>query len=156
MAGRKGCRWNKMNGEKDSNPNLTSRRNVLKGLLTSLGAFGLGGILYGIYGYLARGEGAASPVEILLSDLPQEGPYHFQYGGVPGMLMQEENGDWGALSLVCTHLGCTVIWKPEKKEFHCPCHDGLFDSQGRVISGPPPSPLERLRVKVIGEKVVIG
>ena len=145
-----------MNEQKDSNPILTTRRKVLKVLLTFLGAFGLGGILYGIYGYLARGEGTVSPVEISLSDLPPEGTYLFQYGGVPVMLMREESGEWEAFSLVCTHLGCTVIWKPEKKEFHCPCHDGLFDAQGRVISGPPPSPLERMKLKVIGEKVIVG
>ena len=145
-----------MNEEKASIEFLTMRRKLLKGLFTFLGVFGMGGILYGLYGFLARGEGTHAPIEVSLSDIPSGGTYLFQYGGFPGILMQEESGAFQAFSLVCTHLGCTVIWKPEKKEFYCPCHDGLFDAQGKVMSGPPPSPLERLKVKVIGEKIVVG
>jgi len=135
---------------------LTTRRNLLKGLLTFVGALGLGGILYGIFGFLARGEGTQSPVEISLNEIPSGTTYLFQHGGSPGILVREENGELEAYSLVCTHLGCTVIWKPEKREFHCPCHDGLFDAHGKVMSGPPSSSLERLRVHVTGEKVIVG
>jgi len=71
-------------------------------------------------------------------------------------LIHEEEGDLQAFSLACTHLGCIVVWNPEKKEFHCPCHDGLFDINGKVLSGPPPSPLDRWKVKVDGEKVIVG
>jgi cytochrome b6-f complex iron-sulfur subunit len=70
--------------------------------------------------------------------------------------MQDEDGSLQAFSLVCTHLACTVAWKPEKKEFYCPCHDAIFDAQGRVLSGPPSSPLERWNVQVKNDKVLIG
>jgi Rieske Fe-S protein len=43
----------------------------------------------------------------------------------------------------CTHLGCTVNWKPEAKAFLCPCHDAKFDENGKVLGGPPPRPLDR-------------
>jgi cytochrome b6-f complex iron-sulfur subunit len=36
----------------------------------------------------------------------------------------------------CTHLGCTVNWKPEQHRFVCPCHGSQYDEQGRVIHGP--------------------
>jgi cytochrome b6-f complex iron-sulfur subunit len=45
----------------------------------------------------------------------------------------------GAMSAVCTHLGCTVgrvEWG-----FQCPCHGSKFDSGGRVLAGPAPKPL---------------
>lgn len=145
-----------MNEEKGPVDLLTTRRNLLKGLFTFVGALGLGGILYGIFGFLARGEGTHAPVEVSVNEIPSGTTYLFQYGGSPGILFHEENGELEAYFLICTHLGCTVIWKPEKKEFHCPCHDGLFDAHGRVISGPPASPLERMKVKVAGEKVIIG
>jgi cytochrome b6-f complex iron-sulfur subunit len=142
--------------EENSSKILTTRRGLLKGLFAFLGALGFGGVLYGLYGFLARGEGFHSPVEISLNKIPLGNAYLFQFGGSPAILIHEEEGVIEAFSLVCTHLGCTVVWNPEKKEFHCPCHDGLFDSRGNVLSGPPSSPLERWKVKVDGEKIVVG
>lgn len=43
----------------------------------------------------------------------------------------------------CTHLGCTVNWKPEAQAFVCPCHDAKFSKEGVVLGGPPPRPLDR-------------
>ena len=142
--------------EENSSEILTTRRGLLKGLFAFLGALGLGSTLYGLYGFLARGEGSYSPVEISLNKIPLGSAYLFQFGGSPAILIREEEGVIEAFSLVCTHLGCTVVWNPEKKEFHCPCHDGLFDAHGNVLSGPPSSPLERWKVKVDGEKVLVG
>ncbi len=48
----------------------------------------------------------------------------------------------------CTHLGCPVTWEEADQEFFCPCHDGVFDAQGRVVAGPPPRPLDRYEFKV--------
>ena len=52
------------------------------------------------------------------------------------------------LSADCTHKGCPVSWDPADHRFHCPCHRGLYDAQGRNIGGPPPRPLARLAVQV--------
>jgi menaquinol-cytochrome c reductase iron-sulfur subunit len=46
------------------------------------------------------------------------------------------------LSSKCTHLGCTVNWKPDRHEFVCPCHDAQFALDGSVLDGPPPRPLD--------------
>jgi menaquinol-cytochrome c reductase iron-sulfur subunit len=48
----------------------------------------------------------------------------------------------------CTHLACRVTWKPEDQEYFCPCHNGIFDPNGEVVSGPPPKPLVRYETKV--------
>jgi cytochrome b6-f complex iron-sulfur subunit len=133
-----------------------TRRGLLKGLFGFIGALGLGGVIYGGYRFLAPGAGAAASVEIPLDDVPAGGAYPFQYGTAPGLLFKGEDGSMKAFSLVCTHLACTVNWNPEKRTFHCPCHDGLFDEDGKVISGPPPTPLERLKVEVKGDKIVVG
>jgi len=59
-----------------------------------------------------------------------------------------ENGqDFIAMSNVCTHLGCRVRWVAEQNKFFCPCHNGVFDKYGNVVSGPPPRPLDRYEVK---------
>ncbi len=53
-----------------------------------------------------------------------------------------------AFSVDCTHLGCPVRWLQEADLFMCPCHGGVFYSDGRVASGPPPRPLIRYQVRV--------
>jgi len=47
-----------------------------------------------------------------------------------------------AISLKCTHLGCSVIWNEEKKEFICPCHASSFNNFGEVINAPAPRALD--------------
>ncbi len=48
----------------------------------------------------------------------------------------------------CTHLGCAYRWVAESERFFCPCHDGVFDIDGCVISGPPPRPLDTYQYAV--------
>lgn len=61
-----------------------------------------------------------------------------------------------AFSTTCTHLGCQVHWKPDEKTFFCPCHEGVFDADGNPVSGPPPTPLAQLPVKVRGSSVFVS
>ena len=63
---------------------------------------------------------------------------------VPALLMHNTDG-FAALSLVCTHLGCTVDTAADG--FSCPCHGSRYDRQGRVARGPALRKLERLRVE---------
>lgn len=51
-------------------------------------------------------------------------------------------------SSTCTHLSCRVNWRNDETDFHCPCHDGVFDIEGKVVSGPPPKPLDEYENKV--------
>jgi len=60
-----------------------------------------------------------------------------------------------ALSTKCTHLGCTVIWKKSENVFYCPCHDGYFDAEGKVIKGPPPKPLNKYKVEVVDQAIYL-
>lgn len=55
----------------------------------------------------------------------------------------EDPKDMVILSSRCTHLGCTVNWHDDAKEFKCPCHDAAFSVDGKVLGGPPPRPLSR-------------
>jgi Rieske Fe-S protein len=56
--------------------------------------------------------------------------------------------EYQVLSATCTHLGCAVNWDPGAKRYQCPCHNGAFDPEGKVLFGPPPQPLTRLRARV--------
>ena len=67
-----------------------------------------------------------------------------------------DNGrDFIAMSNVCTHLGCRVRWISDQEEFFCPCHNGVFDKEGKVVSGPPPRPLDRYEVKVEDDQLLV-
>lgn len=67
-----------------------------------------------------------------------------------------DNGrDFVAMSNICTHLGCRVRWIADQEQFFCPCHNGVFDRQGTVVSGPPPRPLDRYETKVEGDQLFI-
>ena len=67
-----------------------------------------------------------------------------------------DNGrDYVAMSNICTHLGCRVRWVAQRNQFFCPCHNGVFDKQGLVVSGPPPRPLNRYEVEVVGDQLLI-
>jgi Rieske Fe-S protein len=57
-------------------------------------------------------------------------------------------GEIEVLSAICTHLGCVVPWKPELKQFACPCHRAFYAPDGQRISGPQPRGLDSLPTKV--------
>lgn len=74
-----------------------------------------------------------------------------------GVYVLTDNGrDFIVMSNICTHLGCRVRWIADKEIFLSPCHNGVFDREGRVISGPPPRPLDRFEVKIENNQLLIG
>jgi|Deesub1362B_J571_1020462.scaffolds.fasta_scaffold01509_5 Rieske Fe-S protein len=72
-----------------------------------------------------------------------------------GVLIVRTASGITAVDIKCTHLKCNVRWDPERKIFVCPCHNGLFDQYGNVIAGPPPRPLRRVGVRVMGNAVYL-
>jgi len=72
----------------------------------------------------------------------------FAFGKRPALLVRDGAGEFSAFLATCTHLACTVTYDPDSQHIVCPCHQGLFDLEGEVVSGPPPRPLERLQVEV--------
>ncbi len=58
-------------------------------------------------------------------------------------------------SSTCTHLGCRVEWNPSEKKFKCPCHGAIFDENGKVLSGPAPSPLKKLTTEIKEDGIYI-
>ncbi len=60
-----------------------------------------------------------------------------------------------ALSAVSPHLGCIVNWLPDRKQFQDPSFGTLFDITGVNRTGPGPRPLERFKIYVDGDNVVV-
>ena len=71
---------------------------------------------------------------------------------VPAFLIHSQNG-FSALSLVCTHLGCTVQQKDNG--FACPCHGSRYDVNGNVLRGPAQKPLRSLRIEITSDQHLI-
>ncbi|MEW5956867.1 MAG: ubiquinol-cytochrome c reductase iron-sulfur subunit [Chloroflexota bacterium] len=70
------------------------------------------------------------------------------------VLLRQED-EVRAVSGICTHLGCQVKWEEDNNRFFCPCHLGVFDEKGQVVSGPPPGPLQTYQVEVAGGSVYV-
>jgi Rieske Fe-S protein len=51
------------------------------------------------------------------------------------------------LSSICPHLGCPINWHPDQSQFVCPCHGGIFDSEGKKTGGPPPRDMDQFQPK---------
>jgi Rieske Fe-S protein len=56
---------------------------------------------------------------------------------------------------ICTHLSCRVNWNESSQQYACPCHAAYFDIEGKVISGPPPRPLDQFELKVESNQLFI-
>jgi cytochrome b6-f complex iron-sulfur subunit len=80
----------------------------------------------------------------------------FRFGTAPAILVFTGQGEYKALTAVCTHLACTIRYDPDSETLFCPCHNGRFDLGGRVLSGPPPLPLETYRVDVVGTEIIVS
>lgn len=79
--------------------------------------------------------------------VPFENPLHQPWDGLAaqaGVFVRREGADaegqalFRVLSVHCAHLGCPVTWFPQSGLFMCPCHGGVYYSDGRRASGPPP------------------
>lgn len=79
-----------------------------------------------------------------------------KFGNKPALLVRATETEWRAFSAVCTHLNCTVQYQESSSQIWCACHNGVYDLNGRVVSGPPPKPLEEYAVKLRGDEVVIS
>ena len=146
-------------GERQPAP---SRRRFLDWFLgTSAGALLLA-IFYPIARYLVPPEvqeSTAGTVTLSINPAsvkPNSGLI-FRFGSQPGILIRTPGGELRAFSAVCTHLGCTVQYQPDKERIHCACHGGVYDPRtGKNVSGPPPRPLKRYEVKPTPTGMVVS
>ena len=91
-----------------------------------------------------------------VGDLKPNSAKIFRFGSRPGLLLRIGESEYRAFSATCTHLSCTVQYRTDLHEIWCACHNGMYDLNGRNVSGPPPRPLESYRVHVRGEDLVVN
>jgi Rieske Fe-S protein len=90
-------------------------------------------------------------------EIPVGGVKAFRYPGPgdPCLLLRTGEDAYVAYSQKCTHLSCAVVYARDHGRLECPCHEGYFAVEdGRVLQGPPPRPLPRVRLERDGEDLV--
>ncbi len=138
-----------------------SRRRLLEWFIgTSAGAFLLA-VLYPLARYLvppqaAESTAASVTLPFKVADVKPNSGQIFKFGNRPGILVRTAAGEFRAFSAVCTHLNCTVQYRPDLAHIWCACHNGHFDLNGINVAGPPPRPLDPLVVNVRGEQIVVS
>ncbi len=100
--------------------------------------------------------GGDSVVAAKVGDLKANSGKIFRFGSRPGLLVRTADGEYRAMSAVCTHLNCTVQYRSDVREVWCACHNGFYDLNGRNVAGPPPRPLESYVVHINGDDVVVS
>lgn len=136
------------------------RRKFLNTLLGLGGAGGILSVFYPIFSFLIPPKSAEPKVSSvkagLTADIPSNSAKIIKFGREPVLLIKTDDNQLKALSAGCTHLDCIVQYKSDTKQILCACHNGIYDLNGRNVSGPPPRPLEVFNVKVIKDEIVIS
>jgi menaquinol-cytochrome c reductase iron-sulfur subunit len=71
-------------------------------------------------------------------------------------LRRKSETEFVAFAVNCAHLGCPVRWLPDAQLFMCPCHGGVYHSNGAVAAGPPLRPLLRHPTRIRNDRLEIG
>lgn len=88
------------------------------------------------------------------SAIPLGGVLRFSTETIVGYV-RHTNAGFTALSGVCTHMGCLLLWNGGARTFDCPCHGGRFTEDGASAPGSPVvyKPLPALSTRVEGGQV---
>jgi cytochrome b6-f complex iron-sulfur subunit len=138
-----------------------TRRGFINWFLGTTGGAFLLSVLYPVSRYLIPptvGESTAGTVTLAIKpgDVKPNTGQIFKFGSRPGILVRTSAGDLRAFSAVCTHLNCTVQYRPDLSEIWCACHNGHYDLNGKNVAGPPPRPLDAFVVNVRGAQIVVS
>jgi nitrite reductase/ring-hydroxylating ferredoxin subunit len=86
---------------------------------------------------------------------PQVNPSDGETANIPCWVRHVEGEKFQVFAINCAHLGCPVRWFPQSGLFMCPCHGGVYYSDGARASGPPERGLFEYAYKVEGGNLVI-
>ncbi|MCF7823156.1 MAG: Rieske 2Fe-2S domain-containing protein [Candidatus Marinimicrobia bacterium] len=150
---------NKRDPLEESPPGLTSRRSFLDILLGATLFAWLGSMIYPVIRFLIppkQPDLNVSSLDAGMADAFKRNTAKIlRFGRKPVILVRKKGGEFKALSATCTHLDCTVQYKDDTEQIWCACHNGLYDLEGRNISGPPPKPLTPFNVTVKENKIFV-
>jgi Rieske Fe-S protein len=128
-----------------------TRREFARYLVLGTGALAAGNLGLAVWTQLRSIDRGEPRAIVAADDVATGDTYLFRYPGEsdPAVLLKVSDAEVVAFSQKCTHLGCVVYFEPDENRWHCPCHEGNFESlTGEVISGPPTRPLGRIHVEI--------
>jgi len=136
-----------------------NRRSFLEILLAAFGVATAGAVAYPIVRFLvppAGKEPGNNTIDVAAEEevAPNSGII-FPIGNKPGILIRTPEGELRAFTAICTHLDCTVQYRPDFEHIWCACHNGHYDLYGRNIAGPPPRPLKEYEVNVLNGRIFV-
>ena len=79
---------------------------------------------------------------------PAVDPSDGETANIPCWVRRVGGEKFQVFAINCAHLGCPVRWFPQSGLFMCPCHGGVYYSDGSRASGPPERGLFEYRYKV--------
>ena len=136
------------------------RRSFLSKALAAVSILFTGFVLYPMLQFLkqplAKGGTVSRVAAAKISEMTNDSARIFRFGDSPAMLVKTPEGELKAFTAICTHLDCTVQYVKGKRHILCACHNGKYDLNGQVLSGPPPRPLEEFRVFEEGEDIIVS
>lgn len=68
---------------------------------------------------------------------PIADPSDGETANIPCWVRHVAGATFQVFAINCAHLGCPVRWFPQSGLFMCPCHGGVYYSDGSRASGPP-------------------
>ncbi len=128
-----------------------TRREFARYLVAGAAVMAAGNVGLAAWTQLRRINAGEAREVVALDSVPVGETHLFRYptDADPAILLRIDDATVVAFSQKCTHLGCVVYYESAEDRWHCPCHEGNFDTRsGVVISGPPPRPLGRIDVEV--------
>jgi cytochrome b6-f complex iron-sulfur subunit len=91
-----------------------------------------------------------------LDDFPVGSAKSVELGNRAALVIRLPDGSFRAFVALCTHLQCIVGYAPEQNRIECRCHGGVYSVDGENIAGPPPRPLQALKVMVAEGLVAVS
>ncbi len=133
-----------MAGAREGQP---TRRSVLDSLLATGFAGWVASIIYPVLRYMkpVSPQDVRTPFKLPKADqarLEKEHQLIVRAGPTRLLVFEDSAQSLRCVEAKCTHEGCTVQYVPGDSVIWCACHNGKFDLDGKVISGPPPRPLK--------------
>jgi len=145
--------------ENSNQPNKSKRRDFLNILLGGGFFAWLIALLFPVFKYLnppAVEEVKVSSVKIgPVDSMEKDSGKIIKFGNKPVIVVRKKSGEYVAFGAVCTHLDCIVQFRKDYNQIYCACHNGRYDLNGRVVSGPPPAPLTKFGVTIKDDEVIV-
>jgi cytochrome b6-f complex iron-sulfur subunit len=128
-------------------------------ILAFLGSITFLSFIFSFFKYLTALPARAAvydKIVIRKNEIASGDARNFIYLNAAAIVINRPDKGFIALSRACTHLGCLVEFDKSRQKLLCPCHAGMYDLEGNVLSGPPPKPLTPIPLKIEGDSIIIG